>query len=88
MDFVEVDAIADDRGLIVEVYARQGKLKDAQIRKIGQDILKLALLRRHPGYRTATMIIAFAGEPAYDSITGASRSSHVVQHRSCASRNS
>jgi hypothetical protein len=56
--WVEVDARSDNGSVFVEAYARQGELKGAQLKKIGQDILKLALLSqktaRHPPGDRAT----------------------------------
>ena len=68
--YVEVDARSDESGVFVEAYARQGRLKGAQLKKVGQDILKLALLRRLPQYVDARIIIAFASPGAHDSIRG------------------
>jgi hypothetical protein len=65
-----VDAATADRSTVVEAYARQGKLKGAQLKKIAQDILKLALLKRQPGHERTETIIAFASQEAHDSISG------------------
>lgn len=66
--YVDVDGVSVDRAVFVEAYARQGSLKGAQIKKISQDILKLAMIRRlHPDAQT---VIAFASEEAHDSIRG------------------
>lgn len=67
---IEVDALSTDDTVFVEAYARQGALKGAQLKKIGQDILKLALLRRQPEYVEARVLIAFASTEARDSIRG------------------
>ncbi|GAA2736414.1 hypothetical protein GCM10009867_21050 [Pedococcus aerophilus] len=72
--FVQLDACSDDDSILVEAYARQGKLKGAQIKKISQDILKLALLKRDPRMRDSRAIAVFASEEARDSITGWIRS--------------
>lgn len=68
--YVQLDACSEDDRILVEAYARQGKLKGAQIKKISQDILKLALLRRDPRLRDSRAIAVFASEEARDSITG------------------
>ncbi|MFF4880220.1 hypothetical protein [Micromonospora sp. NPDC000668] len=68
--FVEVDAATSDMGVVVEAYARQGRLKGAQPKKIAQDVLKLALLKREPGWERTRTIIAFASHEARDSISG------------------
>lgn len=68
--FVEVDAATSDMGVVVEAYARQGRLKGAQPKKIAQDVLKLALLKREPGWERTRTIIAFASHEARNSISG------------------
>ncbi len=67
---IEVDGATRDRSVVVEAYARQGKLKGAQPKKIAQDILKLALLKREVGWENAEAIVAFASDDARESITG------------------
>ena len=68
--WVEVDARSPDNSVFVEAYARQGPLKGAQLKKIGQDILKLALLQREANFGGTRAIIAFASEEARDSVRG------------------
>jgi hypothetical protein len=68
--WVEVDARTEDGSVFVEAYARQGSLKGAQLKKIGQDVLKLALLKREADYSDARVIIAFASEEARNSVRG------------------
>ena len=68
--WVEVDARTEDGSVFVEAYARQGLLKGAQLKKIGQDVLKLALLKREAEYTNARAIIAFASDEARDSVRG------------------
>ncbi|QKE85725.1 hypothetical protein [Arthrobacter sp. NEB 688] len=72
--FVRLDACSDDESILVEAYARQGKLRGAQIKKISQDILKLALLKRDPRLSNSRAIAVFASEEARGSITGWVRS--------------
>jgi len=67
---VEVDAATEDEKIVVEAYARQGKLKGAQPKKIAQDILKLALLKKERDREETRTIIAFASTAARDSIAG------------------
>ena len=67
---IEVDAATEDQTVVVEAYARQGRLKGAQPKKVAQDILKLALLKREPGREHTEAIIAFASNEARDSISG------------------
>lgn len=72
--FVQLDACSDDNSILVEAYARQGKLRGAQIKKISQDVLKLALLKRDSRLSRSRAIIVFASEEARASITGWVRS--------------
>lgn len=67
---VHVDGVDADETLLAEVYARQGALKGAQLKKISQDVLKLALLRRDERFANARTLIAFASEEARDSVRG------------------
>ncbi|MGX1596143.1 hypothetical protein ACWIDS_03575 [Dietzia maris] len=67
---ISLDARSEDGKVAVEAYARQGTLKGGQLKKIAQDVLKLALLRREPGYTEVRPIIVFASEEARSSITG------------------
>ena len=67
---VEVDGATPNLSVVVEAYARQGKLKGAQLKKISQDILKLALLKREPGRERTRTVIAFASQEARVSISG------------------
>ena len=68
--FVEVDGATPEFSVVVEAYARQGKLKGAQPKKIAQDILKLALVKRESGSERTRAVIAFASREARDSISG------------------
>lgn len=68
--WVEVDARSEDGSVFVEAYARQGQLKGAQLKKIGQDVLKLALLKREADYAETRAIIAFASQDACNSVRG------------------
>lgn len=67
---IHLDARSEDGSVAVEAYARQGKLKGGQLKKIAQDVLKLALLRSEPGLPDVRPIIVFASEEARSSITG------------------
>ena len=55
---------------IVEVYARVGTLRGAQVKKVATDILKLATIRQQPGYESARCEIYFVDDTARDSIRG------------------
>lgn len=65
---VEVDGVSADEGVFAEAYARQGALRGAQLKKIAQDILKLAMARRVRG--EVDVVIVFASQEAHDSIRG------------------
>lgn len=66
---VEVDAFSLEPRIAVEIYAHVGGLKSAQKHKIGNDILKLALLRQsQPVWRDARLILAFASKAAMRSV--------------------
>jgi hypothetical protein len=65
---VEVDGTDDSRTVFVEVYARQGALKGGQVKKVAQDILKLAMLgRNRPGAR---LVLVLASPEAARTVTG------------------
>ncbi len=67
---IQLDARSEDGKFAVEAYARQGTLKGGQLKKIAQDVLKLALLRQEPDHADVRPIIVFASEDARSSITG------------------
>lgn len=59
---VQVDGVADDESVLVEIFAHQGKLKGGQQRKVALDALKLITLgRSRPGTQ---LILAFADDEA------------------------
>ncbi|NHN39992.1 hypothetical protein G8764_22065 [Pseudomaricurvus alcaniphilus] len=66
---VKPDAIDPQQRVVVEVYARIGEVKGAQLHKIKGDILKLALIdkRLGEGWRK---IICFASEEAAKYVKG------------------
>ena len=55
---------------IVEIYARVGKLKGAQTKKVATDILKFAAIQKQPGHENAKCEIWFVDDQARKSITG------------------
>lgn len=67
---VEVDAATYDQSTVVEAYARQGTLKGAQLKKIAQDVLKLALIKQHRAPADTVAVIVFASDEAQRSISG------------------
>lgn len=59
---IQLDARSEDGKFAIEAYARQGTLKGGQLKKIAQDVLKLALLRQEPDHVDVRPIIVFASE--------------------------
>ena len=77
---VQPDAIDPvKKKIIVEVYARVGPVKGAQLHKIKKDVLKLALIgqKAGPDWRR---ILCFASEEAAAYVTGRSWVAAAVQH--------
>jgi alkylated DNA nucleotide flippase Atl1 len=59
---VQIDGVATDDSIFVEVFARQGSLKGGQQKKVSQDALKLVTIARdHPDAR---LVLAFADAEA------------------------
>jgi hypothetical protein len=67
---VDVDGVADDHSVLVEVFARQGRLKGAQFHKVARDALKLITLGRV--YPDARLILAFGDQEAANCVTAKS----------------
>lgn len=66
----DVDGVAANESVLVEVFARQGGLKGGQRGKIARDALKLITLGQHrPGAR---LILALADEAAAKPLTAKS----------------
>ena len=64
---VTVDAATPDNSTIIEIFARQGKLKAGQKQKLAKDILKLAMLKQSsPKPR---VLLAFANPSIADHLT-------------------
>jgi hypothetical protein len=59
---VQVDAVADDESVLAEIFARQGKLKGGQQKKVAIDTLKLITLGR--SRPDAELILVFADHDA------------------------
>lgn len=68
---VKPDAIDPVNKIVVEVYARIGKVKGAQLNKIKGDILKLALIEKRLG-PTWRKIMCFASHEAASYVQGKS----------------
>ena len=67
---VDVDGVAPDESVFVEIFAHQGRLKGGQSHKVARDAMKLITLRRsRPGSK---LIIAFGDPEAATCVTGAS----------------
>ncbi|MER0305046.1 hypothetical protein ABRZ88_10675 [Vibrio vulnificus] len=60
---VKPDAIDVKNKVVVEVYARVGELKGAQLHKVKGDILKLLLIQEHLG-ENWRKVLCFASEDA------------------------
>jgi hypothetical protein len=68
--YVQVDAASSDHAVLLEAYARQGKLKGAQLEKIAQDILEFALIKKVRTVQETDAYIVFASDEARASICG------------------
>lgn len=66
----DVDGVAPDESVLVEVFARQGALKGGQRGKIARDTLKLITLGQHRP--AARLILALADEAAAKPLKGKS----------------
>lgn len=64
----EVDGASADQSVLVEVFARIGKLRGAQLHKVSTDVLKLLAIRESKP--DSTLVLAFADQEAADSIVG------------------
>jgi hypothetical protein len=67
---VDVDGVSSDESVLVEVFARQGRLKGGQFHKVARDALKLITLKRTRP--TAQLVLAFGDPDAAACVTGAS----------------
>lgn len=66
--FVELDGVSEDESIFVEVFARIGRLRGAQLHKISTDVLKLiTVASTRP---QARLVLAFADQEAADSVVG------------------
>lgn len=76
---VQPDAVDPAKKIIVEVYARVGLVKGAQLHKIKGDVLKLALIGQQAGSKWRR-ILCFASEEAAAYATGQSWVAAAVKH--------
>ena len=67
---VDVDGVAPDESVLVEVFAHQGRLKGGQFHKVARDALKLITLKRTRP--EARLVLAFADPDAAACVTGTS----------------
>lgn len=67
---VDIDGVAPDESVFVEIFAHQGRLKGAQFHKVARDALKLITLARSRA--GSKLIIAFGDPDAAACVTGAS----------------
>jgi hypothetical protein len=67
---VDVDGVAKDESMLVEVFAHQGRLKGAQFHKVARDALKLITLAR--SRQKARLILAFGDQDAAACVTAGS----------------
>ena len=68
---VEVAAVSSDPKVLVQVGARIGDMKTAQVEKVVQDAVKLRTVRDlAPGWEGARLVIVLAAEVARQSIRG------------------
>jgi hypothetical protein len=67
---IDVDGVAPDESVFVEMFAHQGRLKGAQFHKVARDALKLLTLGR--GRAGSKLIIAFGDQDAAACVTGVS----------------
>jgi hypothetical protein len=65
---VDIDGVADDESVFVEVFAHQGPLKSGQLHKVARDALKLITLARTRD--DPRLIIAFGDAEAARYVTG------------------
>ncbi len=67
---VDVDGVATDESVLVEIFAHQGPLKGGQLHKVARDALKLITLAR--SQERSRLIIAFGDSDAAACVSGAS----------------
>jgi hypothetical protein len=67
---VDVDGVASDESVLVEVFAHQGRMKGSQPKKVAQDALKLITLAR--SRPDARLILAFGDSDAASCVQGRS----------------
>jgi hypothetical protein len=66
---VEVDACDQSHNIFIEIFARQGPVKDGQNKKIARDILKLLLLKYDFDPTLVTVGLAYANPAVHSFLT-------------------
>ncbi len=74
---VDVDGVAPDESVFVEVFAHQGRLRGGQFHKVARDALKLITLARDR--HDAKLVIAFGDQAAADCVTKRSWLAEALQ---------
>jgi hypothetical protein len=75
---VDVDGVAPDQSVLVEIYAHQGRLKGGQVHKVARDALKLITIAR--GLPVAPkLVIAFGDADAAACVTARSWLSEALR---------
>jgi len=74
---VDVDGVAADESVLVEVFAHQGRLRGGQFHKVSRDALKLITLARNR--HDAKLVIAFGDQAAADCVTKRSWLAEALQ---------
>jgi hypothetical protein len=75
---VDVDGVAPNQSVLVEIYAHLGQLKGAQVHKVARDALKLITIARGlPA--PPRLVIAFADTDAAACVTGGSWLSEALR---------
>lgn len=74
---VEIDGYNEEHGIMIEVFARMGKLKAAHYEKIANDILKLVMVEKLHN-REYRKILAVCGDEVERYLLGKSWKAHAV----------
>lgn len=74
---VNIDGYSEEHGIMVEVFARMGKLKPAHYEKIANDILKLVMVEKLHN-REYRKVLAVCGDEVEKYLMGKSWKAHAV----------
>jgi len=75
---VDVDAVSPDWSIVAEIFARHGRLKGGQQKKVASDTLKLITIRRHVP-EGARLVLAFADHEAAAYAQGGGWFAHALR---------